>query len=399
MTTTSGDKSARERPDGPIGIAILGSTGSIGQQTLEVIDAHPERFRVVALAAGRNIEVLRRQIARYKPELIALEDDRVLPQRPGTAIVLGEAGLIEVATHPDADIVVVATSGHAAMRPTHQAIAAGKTIALANKETIVCAGELIMPFAAARGVQIRPIDSEHSAIWRCLGQTPNREVARLILTASGGPFRETPAERLATVTVAEALAHPTWAMGGKVTIDSATLMNKGLEIIEARWLFDLDYARIDVLIHPESIIHSLVEFVDGSQLAQLSTPDMRMPIQFALTYPEHVAGPAARLSLAAIGQLTFAFPDETRFPALTIARHAAIAGSTYPTVLSAADDVAVSAFMKQQIRFVDIPEVVARVLAEHRPDGPLGFDAIAAADHWAQMAAEREIRALIGSSR
>jgi 1-deoxy-D-xylulose-5-phosphate reductoisomerase len=394
--TPAGNPLLADPPAGPIGVAILGSTGSIGRQTLEVIDFHHDRFRVVALAAGRRLERLAAQVARYRPSLVAVaaRDERVagLP----AAVAVGEAGLIAAATHPEAAIVVVATSGHAAILPTYHAIAAGKTIALANKETIVCAGELIIPFAASRGVEIRPVDSEHSALWQALGRSSRREIARLILTASGGPFRSTPRDQLAHVTVADALAHPTWAMGGKITIDSATMMNKGLEVIEAHWLFGVPLDRIDVVVHPESIVHSLVEFVDGSQIAQLGLPDMRLPIQYALTYPQHAPSPCRRLSLAEIGSLSFAPPDEARFPALALARQAGSAGSTHPTVLSAADEVAVAAFRDGRIGFLDIPTVVAKVLADYQPGGPLTFAAIAAADAWARTAAHRAIEALAG---
>jgi 1-deoxy-D-xylulose-5-phosphate reductoisomerase len=387
-------------PEGPVGVAVLGSTGSIGRQTLEVIAHLGDRFRVIALAAGRNAGVLAEQVARYAPDLVAVEAAETAAALPaGTRVAVGAEGLVAAATHPAADIVVVATSGHAAIGPTHRAIAAGKTIALANKETIVCAGELIVPFARARGVEIRPVDSEHSAIWQGLGRSPTREVARLIVTASGGPFRETPPERLATVTVAEALAHPTWAMGGKITVDSATLMNKGLEVIEAHWLFGVPFERIEVLIHPESVVHSLVEFADGSQIAQLSLPDMRLPIQYALTYPERAPSPCRRLSLAEVGALHFAAPDAGRFPALTLAREAGTAGGTYPTVLSAADEVAVAAFLAGRLRFVDIIEVVARVVDRHRPEGELSFEVIEAADTWARVVAAELTASFAGATR
>ena len=381
-------------PAGPIGLAVLGSTGSIGTQTLDVVAGHPERFRVVALAAGGNLNLLAEQVARFAPDLVACADGADTSCISHPEVVTGEDGLIAAATHPAAEIVVVATSGHAAIVPTYRAIAAGKTIALANKETIVCAGELIVPFAAARGVQIRPVDSEHCAIWQGLGGRPTAEVSRLILTASGGPFRDASPDELAGVTAAQALHHPTWAMGGKITIDSATLMNKGLEVIEARWLFGVPYARIEVLIHPESIVHSLVEFVDGGQIAQLSLPDMHLPIQYALSYPERLPSSCRRLSLAEVGGLHFAPPDEVRFPALRLARQAGETGGTYPTALSAADEVAVAAFLAGRLPFTGIAELVARVLDRHRPDGPLGFETIAAADRWARAEAERLVAAV-----
>jgi 1-deoxy-D-xylulose-5-phosphate reductoisomerase len=400
----AGDKTAQTRregmpamtpsnyiPGGPTGIAVLGSTGSVGTQALDVIAHHPERFRVVALAAGGNTDLLNQQIARFNPDLVACERETSCTEITHPRVMFGPDGLIAAATHSDADIVVIATSGHAAIMPTYKAIADGKTIALANKEVIVCAGPLVMPFAAKHGVEIRPVDSEHSAIWQSRSST--REVDRLIVTASGGPFRLTSERELRNVTVADALAHPTWSMGGKITIDSATLMNKGLEVIEARWLFDISFDRIEVVIHPESIIHSLVEFVDGSQIAQLSLPDMRLPIQYALTFPEHAPSPCRRLSLAEIGALHFAKPDTERFPALNLAREAGEAGLTYPTVLSAADDVAVEAFRSGKLRFLQIIETVQRVVTAHIPDGLLTFESIAAADAWARHEAAARISA------
>lgn len=377
--TTPGDRT---------GVAVLGSTGSVGRQTLEVLALLADRFEVVAIAAGNNHQLLAEQARRFSPQLLALDappaPDMILP--PDTHH--GAAGLMAAATHPDASIVVVATSGHAAIDPTFAAIAAGKTIVLANKETIVCAGELIMPLARQREVEIRPADSEHSAIWQCLGSAPTRSVSRLIITASGGPFRRTSQKDLERVTADDALAHPTWSMGDKITIDSATLMNKGLEIIEARWLFDIPYRQIEVVVHPESIIHSLVEFVDGAQMAQLGLPDMKLPIQYALTGPERLPNPWPRLSLADIGALHFHEPDLGRFPALSLARQAGESGSTYPTVLSTADDVAVGAFLARQIRFVDIPAVIAETLHRHNPPGVLTREAIRDADTWARRTAD-----------
>jgi 1-deoxy-D-xylulose-5-phosphate reductoisomerase len=375
-------------PHGPVGIALLGSTGSIGRQTLDVIAHHPDRFRVVALTAGSNLDALRQQVRRFRPELVAVGADtaNAALDLPPAGVMTGQTGLIAAATHPAADIVVVATSGHAAMIPTARAIEAGKTIALANKETVVCAGALIVPLANRHGVELRPVDSEHSAIWQSLGAMRRPDVARLILTASGGPFRSTPADELAQVTAAQALAHPTWNMGGKITIDSATLMNKGLEVIEAHWLFGVDYDNIDVVVHPESIVHSLVEFRDGSVVAQLGLPDMRLPIQYALTHPTHAPSPARRLDLTAVGPLHFVPPDLGRFPALRLAREAGAAGQTNPTVLSAADEVAVAAFMAGDVPFTAISDLVARVLEAHRPE-PVSWEAIAAADHWARQKA------------
>ncbi len=369
----------------PLRLAILGSTGSIGRSTLEVVDAHPDRLRVVALAAGRNAALLREQTARYHPALVSLDDGVASEWRPiGTERLAGTEGLLAVATHPDADIVVVATSGHAAIEPTLAALRAGKVVALANKETIVCAGELVMREVRRAGNRLRPVDSEHSAIWQCLETArPGAEPERIILTASGGPFRTSSMEQLRAMTAADALKHPTWTMGSKITIDSATLMNKGLEVIEARWLYDMPYERIDVIINPQSVIHSAIVYADGSLIAQLGPADMRLPIQYALSYPERWPNAFRRADLAAIGRLDFDEPDTARFPSLRLARQAGEAGNTYPTVLSAADEVAVDRFLKGEIGFLDIPAVVSRALDMHTPDGPLTLESIRAADRWA----------------
>lgn len=381
--------------DGRVGVAVLGSTGSVGQQTLLVLDELAERFRVVALAARSPSEAFLAQVARYRPTIACVAEPTQLKTVKAQESVTGPHGLIVAATHPDVDVVVVATSGHDAIAPTIEAIRQGKTIALANKETLVCAGELIMPLAARYGAAIRPVDSEHSAIWQALGSVPLEEVRRIIITASGGPFRTTPRKDLAHVSAREALAHPTWSMGGKITIDSATLMNKGLEVIEARWLFGVSYDQIEVIVHPESVVHSLVEFIDGSQIAQLGLADMRLPIQYALTYPERLARPSCQLALAEIGALHFEEPDMERFPCLRIAREAGVAGNTYPTVLSAADGVAVEAFLKNGLRFVDIPLVVQEALNRHAPVGPLSLESISASDIWARATA-RELIAELG---
>ena len=373
-------------------VAILGSTGSIGRSTLEVVDAHPEALRVVALAAGRNASLLRQQTEAYAPSLISLDDAAGYgawrPQRVET--VAGPDGLLAAAMHPDADIVVVATTGHAAIVPTLAALRAGKKVALANKETIVCAGEFVTREVPRAGDRLRPVDSEHSALWQCLEAAHARaEPERLILTASGGPFRTASAEALRTMTAADALKHPTWDMGSKVTIDSATLMNKGLEMIEARWLFDMPYDRIDVIVNPQSILHSYIAFEDGSLIGQLGPADMRLPIQYALSYPERWLNPFRRADLAAIGRLDFETTDIARFPALRLARAAGLAGNTYPTVLSAADEVAVALFLRGQIGFLDIPALVERALEAHEPDGPLSLESIAAADRWARAFVSR----------
>ncbi|MDQ3614925.1 MAG: 1-deoxy-D-xylulose-5-phosphate reductoisomerase, partial [Chloroflexota bacterium] len=299
----------------PTNIALLGSTGSVGRQTLDVIERAPDQFKVVCLAAGSNVELLEQQVRVHIPALVvsgkalsASTTAETLPSSPES--------LIAAATHPDVDLVVFAMSGHDGIAATIAAIEAGKEVAIANKEAIVCAGDIIMPLAAQHGITIRPVDSEHSAIWQSMASGIHDEVRRIVITASGGPFRTTPAEELAHVTVEQAMKHPTWNMGGKITVDSATLVNKGLELIEAHHLFAMPFDQIDIVIHPESIIHSLVEFVDGSTIAQLNQPDMRLPIQYALTWPRHHPGPVASLNLAEIGSLTFEEPDEDRFPAL-----------------------------------------------------------------------------------
>jgi 1-deoxy-D-xylulose-5-phosphate reductoisomerase len=360
-----------------------------------VIDAYPDHFRVVSLAARSPSRRFFDQIARYRPEIAAVGE----PDGAGldlASLATGEDGLVAAATHPAVDIVVVATSGHAAIVPTIRAVECGKIIALANKETLVCAGEVIVPLARSRGQALRPVDSEHSAIWQSMHGAPRDEVSRIILTASGGPFRKTPAALLAGVSVQEAMAHPTWSMGSKVTIDSATLMNKGLEIIEARWLFDLAYDQIEVLIHPESIVHSLVEFVDGAQVAQLGLPDMRLPIQYALTYPNRAPLRGKRLDLAAIGALHFEKPDLARFPALRLARQAGEAGRTYPTVLSAADHEAVAAFVGGALAFADIAKVVEDVLGRHVPEA-VSLGSIMTTDEWARRTTREVIQTRFGS--
>jgi 1-deoxy-D-xylulose-5-phosphate reductoisomerase len=381
------------RDDGRVGVAVLGSTGSIGRQTLNVIDEHSDRFRVVALAAGSASESFLNQVKRYRPEVAAVFAWTPALETLSSAGALGTEGLIAASTHPSVDIVVVASSGHAAIVPTIRALELGKTVALANKETLVCAGEIIAPLAATNGSPIRPVDSEHCAIWQALDGSPVGQVSRIILTASGGPFRTVPVAKLAQVTAAEALSHPTWSMGDKITIDSATLMNKGLEIIEAHWLFDLPYDQIDVLVHPQSVVHSLVEFVDGGQIAQLGLPDMRVPIQYALSYPDRLNLSSKRLNLAEIGALHFEQPDTERFPSLRLAREAGIAGRTYPTVLSAADDEAVKAFLAGDLRFVDISAAVELALERHQPVD-VTLESIWEADRWARVAAAEAVTAL-----
>lgn len=378
--------------DAPLSVAVLGSTGSVGTQVLDVLRNFPDRFRVAALTAGSNVELLASQAREFHPQLIVAFEESIrtaaIPET--TRIETGEEGLIEAATLPGVDVVVTATSGHAAIIPTARAIEAGKTIALANKETIVCAAEIIMPLAEKHNVAIRPVDSEHSAIWQALGGSDPRHVARLILTASGGPFRNYTG-RMEDITVEMALNHPTWSMGGKITIDSATLMNKGLEVIEARWLFGLPYEQIEVLVHPESIIHSIVEFADFSQIAQLGLPDMRLPIQYALTYPDHAPGPCKRLSLADIGALHFVNPDEDRFPCLRLAREAGNKRGPYPAILSTADEIAVQAFMTGSLSFTGIARTVDHALASYTGPESVTLESLAEIDAWTRTIALESI--------
>lgn len=373
------------------GIVVLGSTGSIGTSTLDVIEALPERFRVVGLAAASNRELLQQQIARFRPDVAHLGSNQIIE---GCDHLTGDDPLTQMATLPGADIIVVATTGHTAIEPTIAALRAGKIVALANKETIVAAGEIVMREAKQSTGTLRPVDSEHSALWQCLGSDrfdPDR-TRRLILTASGGPFRGWSAGQLRNVTPADALNHPNWSMGDKITIDSATLMNKGLEIIEAHWLFDCPLDAIDVIVHPQSIVHSMVELHDGSLIAQLASHDMKVPIQYALLYPERVKGPGTTVDLISLGQLTFEAPDIDAFPLLRIAREAAQTGSTYPTVLSAADSLAVEAFLGGSLSFSGIARLIEETLYVHDPaGGPLTLDAIHDADAWAKRTAQEMI--------
>ncbi len=374
------------------GVVILGSTGSVGTSTLSVIDALPGRFTVVGLGAGNNQRALQEQIDRYQPKYACIDHGANLSN---VRQLNGPSALIDLATLEEADIVVVATTGHTAIEPTIAALRAGKVVALANKETIVAAGEIVMAEAARHPNALRTIDSEHSALWQCLeGGTYNRNlVKRLILTGSGGPFRGRSVMELATVRPEDALKHPNWSMGAKITIDSATLMNKGLEIIEAMWLFNCPLESVDLVIHPEQIVHSLVEYQDGALLAQMGDLDMRLPIQYALTWPDRVTGPTAPIDLIKIGKLTFEEPDLETFPLVRLARESARIGSTAPAVLSAADQVAVQAFLDRRIGFLEIASLVEDVLQQHQPvSGPLTLDAIHEADRWALQAAEAWVR-------
>ncbi len=382
----------------PRRIALLGSTGSIGRQTLDVVRCYPEHFRIVALAARSNISLLAQQAREFAPTLTACfaetpEIERAAREALPT-VVLGEQGLLEVATHGDADIVVAATSGLMGLAPTLAAIIAGKTIALANKETLVMAGHLVIQAAHSAGISIMPVDSEHSAIWQCLRGENTAEVDHLILTASGGPFRRATLDQLRSVTVEQALAHPTWLMGPKVTIDSATLMNKGLEVIEAHWLFDVPYDRIDVIVHPESIIHSMVKFVDGSLKMQASLPSMHLPIQDALSFPLRLntggTGLVRELRWAEVAQLNFETLDTTRFPCFRLSLEAAKRGGTYPCVLVGADEEAVALFLEGKIGFLQIAELIEAVLERHQPVARPDVPAILEASAWASRTA-REI--------
>ena len=382
-------------------IAILGSTGSIGRSALAVVAAHPDRLSVVAMAAGENVARFVDQVASVRPAAIAMATPAALAEAqaelcrrgaPSTAAASGAEGLIAVATHPDADVVLFASSGTAALDAALAAIEAGKTIALANKEMLVMAGAIVMEAARRAGVAVLPVDSEHNAIHQCLHGRPLADVRRLILTASGGPFRDLPAADLARVTPDDALRHPTWTMGPKITIDSATLMNKGLEVIEARWLFDVGPDRMDVIVHPQSIVHSMVELVDGSIIAQLGVTDMRLPIQYAFSYPERWSAPLPPLDLARAGRLDFEPPDTSRFPCLALAFRALRGDAGLPIVLNAANEVAVAGFLEGRIGFTAIPDVICRAMDAYERNGASPVRALAdvrAVDVWARDFAGR----------
>jgi 1-deoxy-D-xylulose-5-phosphate reductoisomerase len=387
-----------------LGVALLGSTGSIGVQTVDVLERHADRFRVVALATGRNAGELEAQAARLRPAAVALADEgRPLDLPAGSTRVTGEDALVELATRDDVDLVIIGTGGVVSLRPVLAALRAGKVVATANKETLVMGGHLVMAEAnrqaAARAsvdprdplatplAWLRPIDSEHSAIWQCLVGEPTTGIARLVLTASGGPFLDATPDELAAVTPERALKHPTWTMGAKITIDSATLANKGLEVIEAHWLYDVGYDAIDVVVHPQSVVHSAVLFVDGSLKAQLGTPDMRLPIQYALTHPERLPSPTTPPDLVAAARLDFRAPDEGRFPALRIARAAGRTGSRASAALIAADEVAVSRFLDGTLDFPGIPRLLEAAVRRY------GEGADQAPDVDTLVALDREVRA------
>jgi 1-deoxy-D-xylulose-5-phosphate reductoisomerase len=380
-------------------VAILGSTGSIGTSALSVVDTHADRLRVVGLAAGHNVPVFAEQVRKYAPRVVALASDdgvRALRGLVGVAAQAssGAEGLVAVATHPDVDILLCASSGTAALEAVLAAIECGKTIALANKEVLVMAGGLVMEAARRRGVAVLPVDSEHNAIHQCLHGRVPAEVRRLILTASGGPFRGRSRASLAQVTAADALKHPTWQMGQKITIDSATLMNKGLEVIEAHWLFGLPASQIDVVVHPQSVVHSMVELMDGSVIAQMGITDMRLPIQYAFSYPERWDAPVPFLDLARLGTLTFEEPARDDFPCLGLAYRALEAERSLPIVLNAANEVAVASFLAGRLRFTAIPELIARSMDAHQA-GPAGTLAeVRRIDAWARAHAEAGVREL-----
>lgn len=369
-------------------IAILGSTGSIGTQTLDVIRAHSDELEVVALAAGSNKERLKEQIREFHPELVSLSDEKkaqeLKEELAGEAVevVCGMDGLIEVAGIDSADVVVTAVVGMMGILPTMEAIRKGKDIALANKETLVTAGHLIIPMARKYGVSILPVDSEHSAIFQCLQGEPKKALDKILLTASGGPFRGKNAEFLETVTLEDALNHPNWSMGPKITIDSSTMVNKGLEVMEAKWLFGVDYSQIEVVIQPQSIIHSMVQYIDGAVIAQLGTPDMRVPIEYALFYPERRSLPGDRLDFSKLSQITFEKPDYKVFRGLSLAIEAGKTGGTMPTVFNAANERAVAKFLKGEIKYTDIVRSIEKCMDAHKVSAHPDLEEILATEQW-----------------
>ncbi|MGD1938909.1 MAG: 1-deoxy-D-xylulose-5-phosphate reductoisomerase [Cyanophyceae cyanobacterium] len=377
-------------------ITLLGSTGSIGTQTLDIVQQYPDRFRVVGLATGRNVTLLAEQVRQFQPEIVALRDETKLEElREAIAdapvqpkLVAGEAGIVEVAAYGDAEVVVTGIVGCAGLLPTIAAIKAGKDIALANKETLIAGGPVVLPLIEKHGVQLLPADSEHSAIFQCLQGVPDGGLRRILLTASGGAFRDWPVEKLPDVKVADALKHPNWSMGRKITVDSATLMNKGLEVIEAHFLFGVDYDHIDIVIHPQSIIHSLIELQDTSVLAQLGWPDMRLPILYTLSYPERIYTDWPQLDLVKSGDLTFREPDRVKYPCMDLAYAAGRAGGSMPAVLNAANEQAVALFLDEKIGYLDIAKVIETVCDRHRSDNKENpsLDDILASDRWARQA-------------
>jgi 1-deoxy-D-xylulose-5-phosphate reductoisomerase len=376
-------------------ITLLGSTGSIGTQTLDIVSQHPEQFRIVGMAAGRNVALFAQQIRTFRPEIVAICEESKLAElkeaiadlTPQPIILSGEAGVVEVARYGDAESVVSGIVGCAGLLPTIAAIEAKKNIALANKETIIAGAPVVLPLMQKHGVKMLPADSEHSAIFQCLQGVPEGGLKKIILTASGGSFRDLPVEKLASVTVADALKHPNWTMGRKITIDSATLMNKGLEVIEAHYLFGVDYDDIEIVIHPQSIIHSLIELQDTSVLAQLGWADMRLPLLYSLSYPDRIPTTWERLDLVKLGTLTFREPDHAKYPCMKLAYAAGRAGGCMPAVLNAANEQAVALFLEEKIRFLDIPRLIEetcdRYTTQNRSTPTL--EEILAADEWARQ--------------
>ena len=380
-------------------ISLLGSTGSIGKQTLEVVAANPDKLKVRALAAHRSDELLEQQIRQFEPDIAVLSDKdaaaRLAARYHGkTKILAGDEGLLAAATYDGADTVLASMVGYAGLRPTLAAIECGKNIALANKETLVAAGSLVMAAVRKYGVSLTPVDSEHSAIFQSLRGGAEKEVKRLIVTASGGPFRGKKRSELENVTLAQCLKHPNWSMGPKVTLDSSTLANKGLEVMEAHWLFDMPYDKIDVVVHPQSIVHSLVEFCDGSVIAQLGEPDMRLPIQYALSWPDRFDYSFEQLDLVKAASLTFEAPDLEAFPSLKIAVDCGKAGGTLPCAFNAANEEAVNAFLHDKIKYLDIPYITAAVTQAHDNVAEPQIEDIEQADAWARAEAQRVIEGL-----
>ena len=377
-------------------VVLLGSTGSIGTSALKVAQDLPDRIRLVGLAAGNNVDLLQEQARKHRPAAISMTDPekaRLVRDSAGFSceVFSGAEGLIRLATLPGADLVLIAIVGTAGLQPALAAIRTGKDVAVASKEILVMAGEIVMREASKHGVRVLAVDSEHSAIFQCLDGKPVSSVRRLWLTASGGPFRTVPEKEFAGITVEEALKHPSWNMGRKITIDSATLFNKGLEMIEARWLFGVEMDRVSVVVHPQSVVHSMVEFIDGSIMAQLSTPDMCLPIQYALTYPDRVNNGRVQTDFAKLGNLTFEEPDLDRFPALNLARRAGELGGTLPAVLNAANEVAVEAFCERRITFPQIAQTVGQVMERHEVMSHPTLDQILTADRWARKQAAAAI--------
>jgi 1-deoxy-D-xylulose-5-phosphate reductoisomerase len=386
---------------GARGIAVLGSTGSIGRTTLEVVSAFPDRFKIVALTAHRSADVLLEQARRHHPQLAVLVDGELQPLGPlkGTRVATGWDAVLEAASHPDVEIVVNALVGAAGLEPTLQALAAGKRLALANKESLVVGGPLVMRALRENAGELIPVDSEHSAVFQCLAGASLESVRRLVLTASGGPFRDRDPLDLAGVTPDEALRHPTWNMGAKITVDSATLVNKALEVVEAHYLFGIAYEQVEVVIHPQSIVHSLVEFRDGSVLAQLGRPTMALPVLYALTYPERLPFDAPSLDLAQVGTLSFEPVPPGRFPAFELGREAALRGGTAPAVFNAASEEAVAAFLTEQLAFNEIPEVIRDVMGGHAVEDPTDLEVVRRADAWARVAARSGVQQRAGKTK